>query len=92
MRVSGEFLLHVHLNCIARKNLCYWCDACGAGCAVDMPIWWIWAYWADPLAYAVRGLVINEFSAPRWNVPNPAADFTDTRTLGQATLDVRLCL
>lgn len=57
--------------------------------AADMPVWWSWAYWLDPFAYAVQGLIANEFSAPRWNVPYN--EFSSKRrrfTLGQACLQV----
>lgn len=36
----------------------------------DIPDWWIWFYWINPLSYVTQGIAINEFLAPRWqNVP-----------------------
>lgn len=28
------------------------------------------AYWINPMAWAQQALAINEFTAPRWNVPS----------------------
>ncbi len=59
-------------------------------CAADMPVWWSWAVWVDPFFYALRGLVSNEFSAPRWDVPY--GEYTSKRhhlTVGQAVLQVQ---
>ena len=33
--------------------------------------WWIWVYWINPLTYSLRALTLNEFTAPRWNIPDP---------------------
>ena len=33
--------------------------------------WVVWLYWIDPLQYAQRALIINEFTAPRWARGNP---------------------
>ena len=55
-----------------------------------MPIWWSWAIWVDPFSYALRALVANEFSAPRWDAPYN--EFSSRRrrfTIGQAVLQVR---
>jgi len=30
----------------------------------DIPIYWIWLYWFNPLAWAFRALVVNEFTSP----------------------------
>ncbi|KAK9820341.1 hypothetical protein WJX72_009201 [[Myrmecia] bisecta] len=32
----------------------------------DIPDWWIWAYWGNPVTYAQAAIAINEFKAPRW--------------------------
>ncbi|KAK9815219.1 hypothetical protein WJX72_000157 [[Myrmecia] bisecta] len=50
----------------------------------SIPGWWIWLYWISPVAFSVRALAINEFSAPAWDVRNP-----DNRSqrLGDALLD-----
>ena len=53
-------------------------------------MWWSWAVWVDPFSYALRALVANEFSAPRWDVPYN--EFSSRRrrfTIGQAVLQVR---
>ncbi|KAK9861402.1 hypothetical protein WJX84_004842, partial [Apatococcus fuscideae] len=53
----------------------------------SMHPWWVWFAWCNPLFYAQRGLVVNEFLAPRWQTkrypPNP------TMTLGDAALQQR---
>jgi hypothetical protein len=28
-------------------------------------------YWANPLTYALKALVVNEFDSPRWDKPLP---------------------
>jgi hypothetical protein len=33
--------------------------------------WLIWAYWINPLTYALKALTVSEFSAPRWQKPTP---------------------
>lgn len=53
------------------------------GIADSIPPWYIGGYWTLPLSWLQNGLVLNEFTADRWNVPyahNPNV------TLGQATL------
>ncbi|CAI6008518.1 unnamed protein product [Closterium sp. NIES-65] len=42
----------------------------------NIPPWWIWAYWMSPLAYAQNALAVNEFKAPRWQVPVPGSNMT----------------
>eukprot|EP00208_Stichococcus_sp_RCC1054_P006723 CAMPEP_0206141786 /NCGR_PEP_ID=MMETSP1473-20131121/14100_1 /ASSEMBLY_ACC=CAM_ASM_001109 /TAXON_ID=1461547 /ORGANISM="Stichococcus sp, Strain RCC1054" /LENGTH=1124 /DNA_ID=CAMNT_0053536477 /DNA_START=231 /DNA_END=3601 /DNA_ORIENTATION=+ len=32
----------------------------------DIPGWWIWFYWINPISYATQAIAINEFLAPRW--------------------------
>ena len=34
--------------------------------ADDIPVWWRWAIWPNPIFYAQRALAVNEFAAPRW--------------------------
>ena len=33
--------------------------------------WLIWAYWINPLTFALKALTVSEFSAPRWQKPMP---------------------
>jgi ABC-type lipoprotein export system ATPase subunit len=35
-----------------------------------IPLYWRWAYWWNPFAWAYRALVINEFRSGRWDDPN----------------------
>ncbi|KXZ56523.1 hypothetical protein GPECTOR_1g47 [Gonium pectorale] len=49
----------------------------------SIPPYWIWAYYISPFAWALRCLVINEFTSPSWNAPSPV---TDGRTLGEEAL------
>jgi hypothetical protein len=51
----------------------------------SIPTWWIWAYWISPFAWAVRAILINEFSAPDWQLPAPGA--APGLTIGHAALD-----
>ncbi|GAB4817617.1 hypothetical protein N2152v2_004663 [Parachlorella kessleri] len=39
---------------------------------LDIPPWWIGAYWANPFGWVTRALAINEFTAGHWQKPNPA--------------------
>jgi hypothetical protein len=49
--------------------------------------WWIWGYWASPLAYGVRAISVNEFLAPRWRTLNPHPGVHDSHlTLGMKVL------
>lgn len=33
--------------------------------------WVVWVYWIDPLQWAQRALIINEFTASRWGALGP---------------------
>eukprot|EP00798_Chlamydomonas_sp_ICE-L_P016439 gene16439-22657_t len=33
----------------------------------SIPPWWIWVYWMNPLAYAIRALLVNEMNTDDWN-------------------------
>uniref|UniRef100_A0A7S3UDR3 ABC transporter domain-containing protein n=1 Tax=Picocystis salinarum TaxID=88271 RepID=A0A7S3UDR3_9CHLO len=46
----------------------------------SIPDYWIWAYYASPYAYAIRALVINEMTSPRWGETN------DGETVGETVL------
>ena len=52
--------------------------------AVNLPAWAGWLYWINPLSYALRALVLNEFEAPRWHKPSP---YDPARSLGTFILD-----
>ena len=52
-------------------------------CAGDIRGWWIWAYWVNPVTYSMRALTLNEFTAPRWAIPDPQ---NPAQTLGIAVL------
>ena len=40
-------------------------------CSGSIRGWWIWVYWINPLTYSLRSLTLNEFTAPRWQIPDP---------------------
>ena len=40
-------------------------------CTGNIGPWLIWAYWINPLTYALKALAVSEFSAPRWQKPTP---------------------
>ncbi|KAK9811201.1 hypothetical protein WJX73_009709 [Symbiochloris irregularis] len=55
--------------------------------------WYIWVFWASPFQWAMRALVVNEFTAPRWQIPFTGSiaalgkgDIPGPLTLGQAVL------
>ncbi|BDA40539.1 Pleiotropic drug resistance protein 1 [Coccomyxa sp. Obi] len=53
----------------------------------DIPPWWIWFYWIDPIAYAQRAIAINEFAAPRWKALKlPTGESVGDVVLGQRQL------
>ena len=43
-------------------------DSSSHVCAATIKHWTIWLFWLDPLSYAQRGLLVNEFRDPRWQV------------------------
>ncbi|KAK9829075.1 hypothetical protein WJX72_003763 [[Myrmecia] bisecta] len=48
--------------------------------------WWIWGFWINPLSYLQRAILINEFTAPRWNIPSSDPKYTN---LGNQMLGIR---
>ena len=48
-----------------------------------IPPWVIAFYWVSPFAYSIRALVINEFTAPRWDTVLPRVD----QRIGTAALE-----
>ena len=52
----------------------------------SIPGWWIWAYWANPFAWAFRAVATNEFLRPRWGFP-----VLDGAEAGMRAGNVRLC-
>lgn len=48
----------------------------------SIPGWWIWTYWINPFAYAMRNLVVSEFTHARWGLPQPMGDF-EGQTVGE---------
>ncbi|EFJ46421.1 hypothetical protein VOLCADRAFT_93195 [Volvox carteri f. nagariensis] len=54
----------------------------------SIPPWWIWFYWCNPMAWALRSMVINELTAAPWGTP--AVDFgRPDITIGQYSLLAR---
>lgn len=41
-------------------------------CAGSLHPWVVWLYYINPLTYAFRAVVVNEFLAPRWDDPAPS--------------------
>ncbi|WIA42005.1 hypothetical protein OEZ86_009302 [Tetradesmus obliquus] len=50
----------------------------------SIPLYWIWAYYLSPFAYALRALVINEFRSPQWS--QKVLGVPGAYTMGQAAL------
>jgi hypothetical protein len=38
----------------------------------EIPDYWIWAYWANPISWAMRSLVQNEFNSDKYQEGNKA--------------------
>ncbi|GIL82508.1 hypothetical protein Vretifemale_11338 [Volvox reticuliferus] len=49
----------------------------------SIPDYWIWAYYISPFAWALRCVVINEFTSPSWNSPIPGGE---GQTVGERAL------
>ncbi|KAG2432130.1 hypothetical protein HXX76_009056 [Chlamydomonas incerta] len=49
----------------------------------SIPDYWIWAYYISPFAWALRCVVINEFTSQRWGYPSP---LTPDMTTGEEAL------
>ncbi len=47
------------------------CDTTARTHAGNIGPWLIWAYWVNPLTFALKALTVSEFSAPRWQKPTP---------------------
>ena len=71
--------LHCHFGSLRLTQT--WLSDCPAG---NLPAWAGWLYWTNPLSYALRALVLNEFEAPRWHKPSP---YDPARSLGTFILD-----
>lgn len=52
--------------------------------AAAIPPWWIWAYYISPIAYALRGIAVNELTSYRWSAPVRPGSST---TIGEAGLE-----
>lgn len=49
---------------------------------------WIWFYWLNPLAWALKAVTINEFTSPKYNFDYCLnADCTETKRYGDYVLD-----
>lgn len=49
---------------------------------------WIWFYWINPLAWALKAVTINEYVSPKYDFPhclNPTC--TETQRFGDFTLE-----
>ncbi|CAM9128278.1 unnamed protein product [Scytosiphon promiscuus] len=56
----------------------------------DIPAWWIWAFYVNPLTWAFRAAVLNEFQSPEYEVcaVEDLADGEDCpKALGQTYID-----
>ncbi|CAI5534887.1 unnamed protein product [Closterium sp. Naga37s-1] len=48
---------------------------------------WVWVYWLSPLTYCQNAFAINEFLAPRWDVPSVPPSLNTT--MGLQVLEAR---
>eukprot|EP00752_Nemacystus_decipiens_P004290 g3919.t1 len=53
----------------------------------DIPPWWIWMFYVNPLTWSFRAAVLNEFQSPEYDAcPTNAAD-GECKSLGQTFID-----
>ena len=55
--------------------------------AGSVPVWYIGGYWTLPLGWLTNSILINEFSAPRWQTP-----YIYDPSVGCTPLDVCVCV
>ncbi|GIL82277.1 hypothetical protein Vretifemale_11206, partial [Volvox reticuliferus] len=54
----------------------------------SIPPWWIWFYWWNPMAWALRSMAINELTSSAWS--KPAAEFNrPDMSIGEYALTAR---
>ncbi|CAI5480135.1 unnamed protein product [Closterium sp. Yama58-4] len=53
---------------------------------------WIWASWISPLMYAQNALAVNEFLAPRWNVPDRFSTQLNSQVLARKCWHALVCV
>ena len=53
----------------------------------QIPDWWIWYYYINPVAYAFKAVVINEYTCPRYDFKVPTSRTTSQR-FGNIVLEV----
>ncbi|CAM9519315.1 unnamed protein product, partial [Laminaria digitata] len=57
--------------------------------ADNVPGWWIWIFWINPLTWAFRAAVLNEFQSPEYDdtCVNDVSEGAECQTLGQTFID-----
>ncbi|CAN0394432.1 unnamed protein product, partial [Laminaria digitata] len=60
--------------------------------ADNVPPWWIWLFWINPLAWAFRAAVLNEFQSPEYDDAclvelQEGEECPSDKTLGQTFID-----
>lgn len=45
--------------------------------AEDIPPWFIWLHWFNPMTWTIRAMAINELASPDWDAPATAYDEPD---------------
>ncbi|GIL67171.1 hypothetical protein Vafri_20606 [Volvox africanus] len=54
----------------------------------SIPPWWIWFYWCNPMAWALRSMAINELTSSAWSKPATEFNRPDI-SIGQYALIAR---
>eukprot|EP00904_Undaria_pinnatifida_P014208 jgi/Undpi1/9918/HiC_scaffold_28.g12372.m1 len=57
--------------------------------ADNVPPWWIWMFWINPLSWSFRSAVLNEFQSPEYDdtCTNAVEEGEECITLGQTFID-----
>lgn len=66
---------------------CYASHACGVSPDVWLRDAFRRMYWANPLTYALKALVVNEFDSPRWDKPLPSFEAAQVLLHAASTSD-----
>ena len=70
---------------------CYASHACGVSPDVWLRDAFRRMYWANPLTYALKALVVNEFDSPRWDKPLPSFEAAQVLLHAASTSDLLFC-
>ncbi|KAG2433733.1 hypothetical protein HXX76_008097 [Chlamydomonas incerta] len=55
----------------------------------SIPGWWIWFYWINPMAWALRSMAVSELTAPQWATTSAAEYGEPDMSMGEYALEAR---